>query len=310
MKWSGMERIAIVVTAVGLVIAVAWPFFHEMKSVEAHSGPGVRAITITGVAATGVWTDAEVRGGNYFAKEFPQARPVLRVGEPVLLRLKSADVAHRFYAPELGIGPVDVYPGHVAEVRVTPTTAGAFDFYCTMVCGKPHFKMRGMIFVEPAEATALEVGEYWLAQQQGGRLVDRGAWLFEANGCLSCHGESGRGGIRNPNYVKDSVPALETLAERMYLFYPEDVEAVVEALERRIPLDQLVDDPPVPRYRAVLAKYQAIGNLIRRGNPAGKKHEEGPAPPLNMPTWDARLSDSDIDALIAYLLTLAPDVSS
>jgi mono/diheme cytochrome c family protein len=301
-----MERIAIVVTVLGMVVAVAWPFFHEVRSVEAHSGPGVRVITITGLAATGTWTDAEVRGGNYFAKEFPPARPVLRVGEPVLLRLKSADVAHRFYAPELGVDPVDVYPGHVTEVRITPTTAGAFDYYCTMVCGKPHFKMRGLIFVEAEETAALDVDDYWLARQEGIRLVDRGAWLFETNGCFSCHGESGRGGIRNPNYVKDSVPDLETLAERMYLFYPEDVEAVVAALERRIPLDQLLDEPPVPRYRAVLAKYEAIRNLIRQGNPAGKKHEEGRAPPLNMPTWGQRLSDSDIDALIAYLLTLEP----
>ena len=34
MKWSGMERIAIVVTAVGLVIAVAWPFFHENRAFD------------------------------------------------------------------------------------------------------------------------------------------------------------------------------------------------------------------------------------------------------------------------------------
>jgi mono/diheme cytochrome c family protein len=308
MKRIRMERIAILVTVVGMISAVAWPLIHEGKSVKDHAGAGVRVITITGVAATGTWTDAEVRGGNYFARDFPQARPVLREGERILFRFKSADVVHRFYAPEVGIGPVDVYPGHVAEVEVTPTTAGVFDYYCTMMCGKPHFKMRGLVVVQPAaDPSASGEGRYWLEPQpESTRLVDRGAWLFHTNGCFTCHGESGHGGVRNPNYVKESVPALDTLAERMYLFYPEDVAAVVGALEERIPLDHLVDEPPVPRYRAVLAKYQAVSDLIRRGNPAGRKHAEGPAPPLNMPTWGQRLSDLDIDALIAYLLTLEP----
>jgi mono/diheme cytochrome c family protein len=307
MKLLNTERIAVLATVVGIIAAFAWPFFHETDSVEAHAGTDIPVITITGVAATGVWTDQEVRGGNYFAKEFRPARPVLNLGETVVLRFKSADVVHTFYCPELAIGPVEVYPGHVADVEVTPTEAGAFDYYCTTVCGKPHFRMRGQIVVQSDGLAPDDPGRYWLEDEPyDTSLVARGEWLFRQNACFSCHGRSGHGGVRNPNYIKGTVPALDTLAERMYLFYPEDVDAIVEALEQRIPLEHLEDDPPVLRYRAVLAKYQSIKELLRKGNPAGKLDPDGPEPPLNMPTWGQRLSDSDIDALIAFLLTLEP----
>jgi mono/diheme cytochrome c family protein len=302
-----IERTCVVATVLGIVGAIGWPILHEARTLAEKGNPGTAVITLTAVASSGTWTDAEVRAGNYFAKKFPPARPVLVEGEPVLFRFKSADVTHRFYSPELGIGPVIVYPGHVAEVEVTPTTLGAFDYYCTMFCGKPHFQMRGQIVVQPASVIEAAPEEYWLEPPPASpQLVDRGAWLFRTNGCFACHGIEGHGGVDNPNYVQDTVPALDLLAERMFLFYPEDVDAVVNALERRIPLDQLQDEPPVPRFGAVLAKYQAIKELLRRGNPAGKKHEAGPTPPLNMPMWDLRLSDSDMDAIIAYLLTLKP----
>ena len=42
------------------------------------------------------------------------------MGALVVAALQGADVAYRFYAPELGVGPVDVYPGQVAEARVIP----------------------------------------------------------------------------------------------------------------------------------------------------------------------------------------------
>lgn len=307
MNGTRIERTAIVLTVVGMVVALAWPFVQEAAGNRERLGSNARIITLTGVATTGTWTAGEVRAGNYFAREFAPARPVLRVGETVVLRLKSADVNHVFYSPELGIGPLEVYPGHVVEIEVTPTEAGAFDYYCQRVCGSPHFRMRGQIVVRPAEMSSDRPGEYWReSAPEGTRLVDHGAWLFRRNGCFTCHGEDGHGGVRNPNYINDVVPALDLLAESMFLYYPEDVDLIVQALERRTPLPFLLDDPPVPGFNRVLAKYDSISELLRKGNAPGKKNEHGPTPPLQMPSWESRLSDSDIDALIAYMLTLEP----
>jgi mono/diheme cytochrome c family protein len=167
--------------------------------------------------------------------------------------------------------------------------------------------MRGQIVVRPALPASDRPGEYWKEPEpEGVRLVDRGAWLLRQNGCFTCHGEDGHGGVRNPNYINDEVPALDVLAERMFLYYPEDVDAIVQALERRTPLQLLANEPPVPGFSRVLAKYNSVKELLQKGNPPGKKDEHGPAPPLQMPSWESRLSDSDIDAVIAYLLTLKP----
>jgi mono/diheme cytochrome c family protein len=307
MKAPGMERVAIVLTIGGILAVLTLPFLYEAWVSRSDEQPDLRVITLTAVAETGIWTTREVRGGNYFAGEFLPARPELEVGESVLLRLKSADVIHDFYSPELGVGPVDVYPGRVEEVVITPTAPGAYDFYCTTVCGQAHFRMRGQFIVRPASPTLEDPGEYWLTDlPEDPTLVERGEWLFRRHACFSCHGEGGHGGVSNPNYVKGTVPPLDAMASEASLYYPEDIEAIVSALERGVPLEDLWDDPPVPLFNVVLAKYQAVRELIRSGVPAGKLDQEGPVPPLVMPAWGQLLSDSDIDALIAYLLTLEP----
>lgn len=311
MSFKRQEWIAILATLGSIAIVVAWPFLFEKRTVEAHTGPASRVITLTGVAASGTWTDEEVRGGTYFTKKYRRAEPLLTVGERVLLRLKSADVTHTFYCPDLGIGPVEVYPGHVAEVSLMPEKVGVYSYYCTSVCGKAHFGMRGRFVVRdvvsPEISDAIDYGEYWKEPpppQEG--LVARGRWLFRKNGCFTCHGPNGEGGVVNPNYVKKTVPALNVLAERMFLFSAEDRGAIVNALERGTPLQDLADDPPVARFGAVLAQYNAIQKVIENGSAAGKLEPDGPTPPLQMRPWGQRLTHEDINALVTYLLTLEP----
>jgi len=158
----------------------------------------------------------------------------------------------------------------------------------------------------PAQNTPQSVVRYWLepAPAQTG-VVERGKWLFRQKGCFLCHGPEGEGGIPNRNYIKDTIPRL-ALAEHMKLYEPEDVSAVLEQLKRGVRLDALEDSPPVPRFNVVLAQYHSIRDVIRKGNPAGKKDPKGPSPPLNMPRWIRELSDADIDAIIAYLLSAVP----
>jgi mono/diheme cytochrome c family protein len=157
-----------------------------------------------------------------------------------------------------------------------------------------------------AQNTPQSVVKYWLepAPTQAG-VVERGKWLFRQKGCFLCHGPAGEGGISNRNYIKDTIPRL-ALAEQMKLFDPEDVSAVLEQLKRGVRLDTLVDSPPAPQFNVVLAQYHSIADVIRNGNPAGKKDPRKPAPPLNMPRWGRELSDADVDALIAFLLSAVP----
>ncbi|MBI4456287.1 MAG: c-type cytochrome [Acidobacteria bacterium] len=160
----------------------------------------------------------------------------------------------------------------------------------------------------PVASLPTGVRKYWLEPPPpaGASLVQRGAWLFRQKGCFLCHGPEGGRGVPNKNYVAGLVPALNTLAERLMLFDPEDVEAIVEQLEQGRDLESLTESPPVPRFNVFLAQYRSARDVIRNGSHPGKKNSRGPTPPLAMPTWDSILSKADIDALIAYLLTLQP----
>ncbi len=59
-------------------------------------------------------------------------------------------------------------------------------------------------------------------------------------------------------------------------------------------------------YRLFVAQYDAVVDLIKSGNHVGKKDVEGPEPPLHMPSWEGRLSDRDVEAVIAYALSEYP----
>lgn len=149
------------------------------------------------------------------------------------------------------------------------------------------------------------VGKFWLEPPPPSKatLVERGAWLFRQRGCFLCHGQEGAGGVRDRNYVKGTIPSLDSLAERLMLFDPEDVRLIVEQMERGRDLEALRDDPPVPRFEAVLAQYASVRGVITKGSPAGKMHPRGPKPPLDMPR-NNDISPRDIQALVAYLISL------
>jgi cytochrome c553 len=302
-----------VLTLVGILAATVYPFSYEAKSLEKRLPPGGRMITLTGVAATGIWTDEDVNGGNYWYRHFAAARPVLRMGQPTLLRFKSADVNHRFYCPGLIEESIEVHPGHVAEVLVTPAREGVFEYYCTTICGDPHFGMRGEVVVLREGAPVPPSPEpkhdsFWVEAppSPGQTRVVRGGWLFRKNGCFTCHGENAKGGVPNWNYIKDTIPPLSTLAERMLIPDKEGADAILAALQRGADLKSLAADAPFARFNAFLAQYQSVRDVIRKGNPPGKKDPKGPPPPLEMLSFGARLSDRDIDDLIAYLLSLQP----
>ncbi len=124
--------------------------------------------------------------------------------------------------------------------------------------------------------------------------------------CAACHGPEASKGLENPGYVNTTVPQLDTLAERMMLFEMEDAEVVIDALTEGIDLKTLEDDPPMPRFNVVLAQYDSIFQTIKEGSIAGKKDSDSPEPPYHMPGWEERLTNQEINAVIAYLLTLYP----
>lgn len=111
----------------------------------------------------------------------------LPAGRPVQIGLQSADVIHSFWVPALG-GKMDLVPGRVNRLLVTPVAPGVHRGACAEYCGTQHAKMALHVVVEPPEAF-----ERWLAQQAlpAAEVHDEplraGRQAFTSHGCAACH---------------------------------------------------------------------------------------------------------------------------
>ncbi len=72
--------------------------------------------------------------------EFTPGEITLKKGEPVVLVLKSLDVAHGVRFKELGI-ETKVNKGQSSELAFTPNKTGDFVGHCAVFCGAGHGKM-------------------------------------------------------------------------------------------------------------------------------------------------------------------------
>jgi cytochrome c oxidase subunit 2 len=115
------------------------------------------------------------------------------VGEPVHVLLRSKDVLHNFTVPQFRV-KMDLVPGLVSYLWVTPTQTGEFEILCEELCGIGHFAMRGKVVVQ-------EQGDFdaWLATQPTYASLQAREVGNPAAGqplyaiCATCHGAQGEG---------------------------------------------------------------------------------------------------------------------
>ena len=84
----------------------------------------------------------------------------LPINEEILVALKSRDVLHSFFLPNLRIKQ-DAVPGSKIPVWFRATEAGEFDLVCAELCGWGHYKMKGQLVLQSREEF-----DAWLAQKQ------------------------------------------------------------------------------------------------------------------------------------------------
>jgi cytochrome c oxidase subunit 2 len=87
------------------------------------------------------------------------------VNEEIVLEIKSADVLHSFFLPNLRVKQ-DVVPGMKQFTWFKPTREGSFDIVCAELCGWGHYKMRGRITVESQDKFNQWYREQLAAQNQ------------------------------------------------------------------------------------------------------------------------------------------------
>ena len=110
---------------------------------------------------------------------------------PITLELKSNDVVHSFWVPQIG-WKLDMIPGRTNEMHFTVDTEGEYDGACTEFCGAQHAWMRIKIV-----ATSTSDFDTWSAREsqpasEPSSLIARdGRDTFMLVSCAACHTISG-----------------------------------------------------------------------------------------------------------------------
>ena len=126
---------------------------------------------------------------------------VLPLNRSVELDMRSLDVIHAFFVPQFRLN-LDVVPGMITHLHVTPDRVGTYPLICNELCGLGHSLMRTQAVVLPPKQFAK-----WLAQQKqaaapapattttssgsGGQAA--GLAVFNAQPCATCHTLSAAG---------------------------------------------------------------------------------------------------------------------
>ena len=78
---------------------------------------------------------------EYVPKEVP-----LKVGERVIIAIKSLDFVHGMNIPDLH-KRLDLVPGRITQLELQPTAPGVIEFVCDNFCGDHHEEMHGSFVV-------------------------------------------------------------------------------------------------------------------------------------------------------------------
>jgi cytochrome c oxidase subunit II len=87
-----------------------------------------------------------------------------------LIYLKSSDVLHSFYLPQLRMKQ-DAVPGLTIPVWFDADTSGEYELACAELCGWGHYKMRGRVTVHETESDFQQWIDDKLAEQNRSQLT-------------------------------------------------------------------------------------------------------------------------------------------
>lgn len=149
------------------------------------------ALTLT-VTGYDWWWKVEYEE-NDAARYFATANEIhIPVGEPVLIKLKSADVIHAFWAPLLA-GKTQMIPGLVNRQWLEADVEGIYRGQCTQYCGLQHAHMGFEVVAQnPADFRKWQDEQRRDAEPSSALEVNTGKEFFMAH-CSGCHSIRGIG---------------------------------------------------------------------------------------------------------------------
>jgi cytochrome c oxidase subunit II len=188
--------VGLMISAVPLAAALVW----TMVVLAAVAGPPKNPALVLDVTARQWWWDVRY-SGEVPSDGFETANEIhIPVGQPVLVRLHSADVIHSFWVPKL-TGKTDVIPGMINQSWMQADAPGRYLGQCSEFCGYQHAHMQ----MEVVAQTPEDFAAWQAAQRQPAALPQderalRGLQMLEFR-CALCHRVRGTsaGAISGPD---------------------------------------------------------------------------------------------------------------
>jgi cytochrome c oxidase subunit II len=176
-----------VTAAVGVTVVTLFGLLYASVAIgRAVGSPPDNALTIK-IVGHRWWWEVEYVNPNPSLTVTSANELRLPVGRPIVLELRSADVIHSFWVPNLH-GKTDLIPGRRNMTWLQADVAGTFRGQCAEYCGVQHAHMSLAVFAEEPSAF-----ERWLTAQRRAApppaTADaiRGLQVVERGPCMLCH---------------------------------------------------------------------------------------------------------------------------
>jgi cytochrome c oxidase subunit II len=188
LPFGGGDRAAtiLIVTlgvAVPLLVLSALFVFSDVVVIRATDAPAANRPT-----------QIEVIGHDwYWEVRYPGTTAVtanelhIPVGRPVVVAVRTADVIHSFWVPELN-RKIDTIPGRTNRIVLEADRPGVFRGQCAEFCGIQHAHMGLKVFAQPPARY-----RQWLDREAApapapvSPEASRGAQVFVDEDCAGCH---------------------------------------------------------------------------------------------------------------------------
>ena len=185
-----MRTAVLLATGLTTVILFVFLFFDVSVGRTITTNPGREALQIQVTGHQWWW---EVQYRDSLPKDWVTTANEIHipVGYPVVFELRSSDVIHSFWPPNLS-PKRDQIPGNENSLWFQADSAGVYRGMCAEFCGHQHAKMAFLVVAQPPHEFAA-----WLARQRDtaltptDSLAQHGKEVFLASTCVMCHAISG-----------------------------------------------------------------------------------------------------------------------
>ncbi len=182
---AGNRTVELVWTIIPCLIVIAL-FFLSSRTMGVADPPPPPEPDIIVTGHQWWWEARYPKSGVVTANEIH-----IPAGQPISVRLETADVLHEFWVPQLGRKMTTV-PGHPNHIWIQSDEPATYLGVCSEFCGTQHAWMHFLIVAEPPDQfQAWEKTQLMPASAPPNDSAARGLALFQQMSCMNCHAING-----------------------------------------------------------------------------------------------------------------------